>query len=271
MNYDIICPCYWVEQALFENNLKSWIKEIPSEKIFLGVNNPKIYEYLKELQQKYPQIELIDQLHLETLGGCLADLIKKVETEWFVFVHSDVLITPYAFLIMQQYQKKNMGIIESHRELWDGSCTKENGIIIPNLKTSRYYFKERAYSGLQLIQVKAIKSLVDRLEDDYLYRNEDMIFHYECCKNNFKYQKTWAMHLHQNTNSNWTINKRDAHRMQYRGFIKYTIPNEITLKPCLLTIKYMKKKHNESLNTILPFCYQYSPEWAEKIVEGWDI
>jgi hypothetical protein len=270
MDYNIICPCYWVNEDLIEDNIKSWISEIKPKRILLGVNRNALFPMLVKLQKKYPLIVLIDQTDLKTLGGCLAELMKLVKTPWFVFVHSDVMITPYAFLIMQQYQKEDVGIIESHRELWDGDYFKQNGSIYPLYKPSTYYFRDRAYSGVQLMQLEAIKSLVDRLDDDYIYRNEDLVFHAECCKNGYKYHKTWAIHIHQILNKNWTYNNKEAHRMQYRGLIKYTEPNEITLIPCIDTIRHMKETYKENLNMILPFCYEYSPAWAEKIVEVWD-
>lgn len=273
MPYEIICPCYWVNEEYFEDNLKSWIQEIKPTRILLGINNPNIViqEYLKEIQKKYPVIELIDQLHLHSLGGCLADLIKKVQTEWYIFVHADVRITPYAFLIMQQYQKEDVGIIESHREHWNGIFSMANGDVIPKYESSDYYFRNRSFSGLQLIQRKAIMSLVERLEDDFLYRNEDMIFHAECVKNGYKYQKTWAMHIHQTTNKEWTIDRAGAYGMQFRGFIKYTDPNEITLIPCLSALGYMKNRHDEPIIAVLEFCFKHNLSWAEKIYEVWDL
>ena len=270
MPYDIIIPCFWINRSLFEYNLQSWIKEIPTERILIGVNNVNELYYLKELQQKYPVIEIIDQIEKHTLGGCLAELMKRVETEWFVFVHTDVLITPFAFLIMQQYQKDNVGIIESHREHWDGTFINVAEKNIPPLIASDYYFRDRSFSGLQLIQRKAIMSLVERLDDDFLYRNEDMIFQAECVKNKYRYCKTWAMHIHQITNRQWTYDKEAAYRMQYRGFIKYTDPNELTIYPCIAAIKYMKHTFNETIAGILEFCYMVNVDWAKIIIERWD-
>ena len=270
MPYDIICPCYWVDPIYFEDNLQSWIKEIQPNRVLLGINNPLIQSYLEELQQKYPVIELIDQLHLHTLGGCLADLIKKVHTDWYVFVHTDVKITPYAFLVMQQYQKEDVGIIESHREHWDGSFVVINDEALPQYKPSDYYFRGRSFSGLQLIQKKAIMSLVERLEDDELYRNEDMIFHAECVKNGYKYCKTWAMHIHQIMNKNWTVDDAGTHGMQFRGFIKYTDPNKITIFPCISALQYMKRAYGETIASVLGYCYKYNLKWAEKIIEVWE-
>lgn len=270
MPYDLICPCFWIDEDLFEDNLKSWIHEIKPERIFLGVNNPNILIYLREIKEKYPIIELVHQTHLRTLGGCLADLMKRVETEWFVYCHADIRMTPYSFLVMQQYQKEDVGIIESHREHWDGEVKHVRGMSLPEYKPSNYYFRKRSFSGLQLIQMRSIKSLVDRLEDDFLYRNEDMIFHAECYENGFKYCKTWAMHIHQTTNTEWTFNDEEAHRMQYRGFIKYSKISGITEFPCLIAIRYMKQKYDETLMRIIHFAFMYSNEWAEKIIERWE-
>lgn len=271
---DCICTVYWIDHELFEKNLQSWIKELPLSKIYLGVNNHKEMHYCKKIAKDYPLIKIVDQLHLITLGGCLGDLIKRVETDWFTFVHADVFITPKAFCIMKEYMKKNVGIIESHREHWGGDYSrvieKNKYEYLPINKASDYYYRNRAFSGFQIMRKKAIMSLVERLEDDYLYRNEDMIFHYECVKNGYEYVKTWAIHIHQNINKIWTRDHQETHDMQYRGFVKYTEPNELTITPCIAALKQLKKLHKYSIYEPLEFCYKHNANWASEIAKWWD-
>ena len=176
---------------------------------------------------------------------------------------------------MEAYKSEDVGIIESHREEWKGQTTQISdggGIFkqVPSYTASEYYFRDRSFSGFQLFQKKAVQPLIDRMGDDYVYRNEDMIFHAECLKNGYKYWKTWAMHVHQSLNSTWTYSDEDTHVMQYRGFIKYTEPNECTIIPCLKSIGYLKQKYGISITSILEMCYIHSNEWGEVIMEAWD-
>jgi len=271
---DLICTIYWVDHDLFEKNLESWLKELPLNRVLLGVNNIKELQYCKEIAKRYPIVKLVKQLHFKTLGGCIKDLIERVNSKWFAFVHSDVLITPKAFKILECYMKDDVGIVESHREHWEGNYTRvrEDDVFfyLPINEASDYYYRNRAFSGLQLIRKKAIMSLVERLEDDYLYRNEDMIFHYECIKNGYKYAKTWAMHIHQNINHVWTRNHEETHDMQYRGFVKYTEPNEITITPCIAALKQLKHVHKYQIYNPLEFCYEHNSNWAFHVAKWWD-
>jgi hypothetical protein len=263
-----------MDADLIEANIESWVKELPVKRILMGINHFSKVRLVNNLKKKFPMIEIINQLEFKTLGGCLADLIKRVKTEWYIYVHSDVRITPKAFCILREYMMDNVGIIESHREHWDGEYRRilENDKYdwLPQRKASDYYDRNRSFSGLQIIRKEAIMSLVDRLEDDYLYRNEDMIFHAECVKNGFEYQKTWAMHIHQITNTKWTFEHEATHHMQFRGFVKYTKPNEITITPCLAALGLLKRKYKYKIYAALEFCYKWNSNWAECIVEKWD-
>lgn len=276
MKLDLLCPIYWLDERFFYNNVKSWIKELPLKKIILGINNPNldlspnIFEEKDILSQ---DLEYINQLHLKTLGGCLIDLIKRVETKWFVFVHSDAFITPYAFEIMKNYMKPNVGIIESERYHWDGTTSYIFGkYIIPIYTFDNYYNHNRAYSGFQIFQKKAIQSIIDKIEDDYIYRNEDLIFQYECIMNQFEYHKTLAMHIHQTFNKKWTFPEHKANLMQVKGLIKYTEPlPQITKEVFLNVLTYLKSNKIINIYKILKFCDKFKKKyWKKLILKEWD-
>jgi len=117
---------------------------------------------------------------------------------------------------------------------------------------------------------EVIQSLIDKIEDDYLYRNEDMIFQSECLNNGFEYKKTWAMHIHQTKNQKWTKDWKETYEMQWKGFVKYTNPNEINKIPCLLSLKMLKLQYGLQIKDVIIFCQQYNPNWAPIICEEWD-
>jgi len=274
MMFDVICPIYFMDLDLIEANIESWVKELPVKRILIGINHFSKVRPVYNLKKKFPQIEIINHLKFATLGGCIADLVKRVKTKWYAYIHADVRITPKAFCILKEYMKDDVGIIESHREHWDGEYRRilENDEYywLPQYKASDYYFRNRSFSGLQIIRKEAIMSLIERLEDDYLYRNEDMIFQAECIKNGFKYAKTWAMHIHQTINIKWSYPHENTHHMQYRGFIKYTEPNSLTITPCLAAISLLKREYEFKISEALAFCYMNNSNWGECIVEKWD-
>ena len=272
---DLICPIYWVNEACFEFNLKSWIKELPINRILLGINNLKQMDYCRKLAKKYPQVIIISQLHFKTLGKCLADLMQQIETEWFVYIHGDVKITPYAFKIMREYMKPNVGIIESERLYWTGKVSNRNGHEIPIYAYKNYYNMNRAYSGFQIFQKKAIEPLIDRIEDDYIYQNESIIFQYECMNNDFDYTKTLALHIHQPINKLTLYDEEVITMFQWRGLVKYSQPTEISILPCILAIHKLKankdfsKKIGFTIDSVLAFCFGNDSNWAMHIAEWW--
>lgn len=271
MPYDIICPIYYLNEVFFESFLQSWIKEIDINRILLGINNDSSLSYILKLKKKYKQIELINQTNLKTLGGCLVDLISRVETPWFVYLHSDVLITPYAMKIMEKYIRKDVGIIESHREHFIGKLLKSYNKEIPVYNASDYYFRDRAFSGFQLFQKESIEPLLEVLEDDYIYRNEDIIFQSEIIRNEYKYIKTWAIHIHFIFNFKWSKERKDTYIMQYKGIIKYTNPmSKINIIPLLDALRVNKNEGFTNIYEVLLFCKKHNPLWIDIILQAWD-
>ena len=275
-NIDLICPLYWVDERLFYRNVKSWIKELPLNKIILGVNNPKLdlsASIFEEKEIVFQKLEYINQLHFKTLGACLVDLMDKVETDWFAYLHADAFITPYTFEIMKQYMKPEIGIIESERFHWDGTMSLIHNVYeVPYYTFDNYYNMDRAASGFQIFQKKAIESILDKIEDDYIYRNEDLIFQHECLMNKYMYQKTLAIHIHQTFNTKWTFSQEEANIMQVKGLIKYTEPlPRVTKEVFLNALRFVKVNEVSTIYKILKFCDKYKKKWWKKLIlREWD-
>jgi len=196
--------------------------------------------------------------------------MKRVETRWFVFVHSDVYVNEHSFQNLESFINEKVGIIESERVHWKDNLIKANEEMIPCYTYDNYKERSRSFSGFQLMRKEVIQSLIDKIEDDYLYRNEDMIFQSECLNNGFEYKKTWSMHVHQTKNQKWTKDWKETHMMQWKGFVKYTNPNEINKIPCLLSLKMLKLQYGLQIKDVIIFCQQYNPNWAPIICEEWD-
>ena len=219
---DVIMPVYWIDEQYFLDNVLSIFKELPVNNLYIGINNPKNFPINIALDTMKIGFISIDQTKIKTLGKCLAELMDKVETSWFAYVHSDVLLTPHCFQTMKKEMHPRVGIVESERRHFNGKfyyCPEKP-----------FYYYDRSFSGFQIFRKAAIEKFIEKIEDDYIYRNEDLIFQWACMDAGFEYHKTYAMHIHQTTNKEWTFDKWEATKMQVFGLIKYTRPTTPIVK-----------------------------------------
>ncbi len=243
---DVIIPLM-NSNILFEKNLYSFYREIPINRLIIGDGG--CTDNSIEIVKKFPRIKIIDQSKHRSLGYCIAELISFVETEWFVYLHSDV------FLPKNWYEK-----IKSYQKKYDWyEC---NSRIIALLEYSKPNPKResRAYSGSQMGRTSAFKKIISKINDDYLYRNEDLIFHELILAEGFKYGRVLnTFHYHQVMNvgrenepkfekinihraidKNWEIK---TYTMQAKGIIKYLQPKSYLIKNVNDSLKILKN-HN---------------------------
>lgn len=227
----VICPIHFLSWNYFPSNLQSWFDELPIKTLYLGCNNKdkEFYESLKDYLSGNDKIEFIDQRNIKTLGMQITDLMKRIEDTYFVYVHADAFLTKHCFLIMEAEMEDNVGIVESEHINYN-----EKEWILP-----KYWLNPRSFSGFQLFRKKAIENILKVIEDDYIYRNEDIIFQNACEVAGYEFRKVWAVHLHYITvNSRWTPQgvecentKAITYDMQSKGIVKYCKPiSDITKK-----------------------------------------
>jgi len=255
---DVICPIYWVNKY-FLHNVSKWFEQIPIRTLYLGVNNKTV-----KIETDDPRIKIIDQTQHKTLGICLSELMSLTETEFFIYTHADVEPVFGSYKIMVSEINDDIGIIESDHIHWDGSFLNDEMVISEN---HNYRARPRAYSGFQLIRKKAIEPILTKIEDDYIYRNEDLIFQTECMKNNYRYRKSLSSHIHQVINQKWTFNTTETNIMQIKGLIKYTQPHELIKNSLIASLKWCKIHKKIRLKDILFFCYEHNPNWSEIVTE----
>jgi len=234
---------------------------------------------MKEFLQQYPKVEFIDQRKLKTLGMCIADLMKRVETEWFIYLHTDVFITKHSFLVMEAemtdidpQDNREIGMIESERV----STDYEKKFNYPTVY-SHYHYIPRAFSGYQLIRKKAIDSILDKIEDDYIYRNEDVIFQNTCENSGYRYMKSWAMHVHTSApiSLKWAPQGTDLPNgesqklmfdMQVKGIVKYCTPNELTIEAWGAAFGACSNLNKTDIFEFMrEFIQKTNPEWIQAI------
>ena len=229
---DVIIPIMNTNE-LWERNLHSIYKEIPVNRLLIGDSGST--DVSVECARKFPRVEVIDQSKLKTLGGSLKDLLARIKTDWFVYLHSDVFLPPGWYDEMVKLKD---------RYDWFECPQKLTAMI--EFWYNRGEDIPRPYSGSQMGKRSAFEKVLPLIDDDYLYRNEDMVIMELVNRFGGKYGKTAkTFHYHQLMNKRgerepkfesfslkreldkqWEIKTCD---MQARGIIKYTDP-----KPYLL-------------------------------------
>jgi len=261
---DVIIPLI-NSNLLFERNLLSFYRELPINRLIIGDGG--CTDNSIEIVKKFPRVKIIDQSKHRSLGYCITELISFVETEWFVYLHSDVYLPEKWYEEMKNNQKK-YDWYECNRRI---VTLVEHDI--PDLGK-----KSRAYSGSQMGRTVAFKNIISKIDDDFLYRNEDIIFHELMLAEGFKYGRVFnTFHYHQIMNvgreneprikkisiqksrdKNWEIR---TYRMQAKGIIKYLQPKSYLIKIVNESLKILKK--NNALNV------KDFKRWVKKTNKTW--
>ncbi|MBN1887079.1 MAG: glycosyltransferase family 2 protein [Thermoflexales bacterium] len=262
---DVVIPVYNTN-PLWRANLCSFYREIPIRTLLLGDGG--CTDDTLDIARQFARVEVIDQRARHSLGYCIRELIEKVSTEWFIYLHSDVYLPPGWFDAMVRHQAR-FDWFECHRRktvLVDFMDTWQNA-------------DERPYSGSQMGKKQAFEPFLGQVDDDYLYRNEDLVLREMVERSGGRYGRvSETFHYHQLVNKPGLLEpdfvKIDMTRaqdaawiartydMQARGIIKYTQPGK----------KYLVDSVQDSLRTLsrqgsldlTEFC-----AWTAKVNPAW--
>jgi Glycosyl transferase family 2 len=158
---DVIIPVKNTN-PLWRANLLNIYQEIPMARLLLGDGGCE--DDTLEIAREFPRVEVVDQRGFNSLGGCLRDLIERVNTEWFIYLHSDVHLPAGWFEAMWR-RRADYDWFECERRM---AVLVEFNAIAQNRA-------ERAYSGSQMGRSASFEPLLVQIDDDFLYRNEDLI------------------------------------------------------------------------------------------------
>ncbi len=161
LGVDVIIPVLHTNE-LWRANLLSIYREIPVNRLLLGDGG--CIDDTIEIARKFPRVEVFDHRSFKSLGFSIRRLIEEVQTEWFIYLHSDVYLPEGWFNDMAAARNK-YDWFESGQNV-----TVMVEYVPPTLEV------ERAYSGSQMGRKAAFKDVLPKIDDDYLYRNEDIIF-----------------------------------------------------------------------------------------------
>ena len=233
-SFDIVMPIKNTN-AFFYENLCSIYKSIPVNKLLIG--DAGCEDNSLDVLSSFPRVEVFDHRRFETSGVCIADLIRRVETEYFFYLHADIFIPDSKAVEVMLDQIHDAEWLEGFRShLTIIESTPEN-----------YYTDERSYSGMQLGLSSLLKDAVDPIKDGDLQRNEDIVIA-ELVKGRggrFKKIKD-SIHIHQimnkdtshepaiqnvevyrNKNDKWEISNM---QIQVRGIVMHTNPEPYLIR-----------------------------------------
>lgn len=225
---DVIIPVIHTNE-LWRKNLISIYREIPVNRLILGDGG--CIDGSIDLAKEFPRVEVLDHRGFTSLGFSLRRLIEAVETEWFVYLHSDVYLPPEWFATMSR-----------HRGSYDWFECDQRITVMADYRL-KVVDDARAFSGSQMGRKAAFADVVTEIDDDFLYRNEDIILAGLVTRNGHRYgrvRETFHFHQVMHKPSRWrrAIKDVDIHLdlgddealrasdTYLRGIVKYLDPDQ---------------------------------------------
>lgn len=268
---DVVIPLL-NSNEFFETNLINWYRQIPIRNLIIGDGG--CTDSSLEILSNFPRVNILNQSNLESLGGSIKGMISEVTSDFFIYLHSDVTLPDGWFDAMWK-NRSNYDWFECNRK-YITAITYSSEKQIKNRATDNF----RPLSGSQFGRKKAFEDILATIDDDFLYRQEDIIFADVLKQAGFKYGCVEETHhWHQLTNKRgelepnyksistekfadpaWEIETWTKH---LKGLIKYSIPIESYHK---WHFDYALHKLR-SLKSIPPdlklFIHQNNPEWSK--------
>jgi len=265
---DVIIPMI-NSNLLFKKNLLSFYREIPINRLIIG--NAGITDNSLEIAKEFPRVKIIEQSQYISLGYCIAELISLVETEWFIYLHADVYLPENWYDSMKKYQKK-----------YDWYECDRHSVSILEVPEPKLKDSERAYSGSQMGRKEAFKKIIPKIDDDYLLRNEDMIFQELIEAEGYKYGRIFdTFHYHQLMNKRGenepkidSINIHRTHRiewgikthtMQVKGIIKYLKPKPYLIRNVNISLAGLRENNAIDIKEFKKWVKETNSIWLKYI------
>lgn len=156
---DVVVPVLHTNE-LWKANLGSFYREVPVNRLLIG--DAGCIDDSIEIAKDFPRVEVHDHRGYKTLGYSIRKLIEAVETEWFLYLHSDVYLPEGWFDAMRRHQPEYD---------WFG-CPFDHTVLVEY----RSVDEERPYAGTQMGRKAAFEPRLGTIDDDYVYRQEDFVF-----------------------------------------------------------------------------------------------
>lgn len=260
---DVIIPIIHTNE-LWKANLLSIYREIPVKRLLIGDGG--CIDNSLDVVKAFPRVTVFDHRKFVSLGFSIRKLIEEVETEWFVYLHSDVYLPPGWFEEMNKF-----------RDTYDWYECRQHLTILVDYPMD-YAGVTRSLSGSQMGRKSAFQDVLPKIDDDYLYRNEDLIYSDLITRAGFRYGRVDSMfHYHQlmNKKSAWRRTFKhvdfimDKSReeevreftMQLRGLIKYTQPTPLFIDSVIGSIRILNRVQGVKMAELRAWAAQVNPAW----------
>ena len=266
---DVIIPIVHTNE-LWENNLHSIYSEIPVKRLL--ISDGGCIDNSIEIVNKFPRVEIFDHKEYKTLGYCLRELILKVESEWFVYLHSDVYLPVGWYETMQKYKTEYD---------WFG-CPQQITVMAEYLNRDKMHGEVRPYAGSQIGKKEAFLNYIENIDDDFVYRQEDFVLANIVEKAGYKQgfvEDTFHYHqvMHKDSpfsrkiksvkvDVEWSEAERiRAATMQLKGVVKYLEPRPSLIKEVETNIQILKKYNSFKKDEFVKWAKEVNPVWNGKI------
>lgn len=211
---------------LWRANLLSIYREVPVKQLLIGDGG--CIDDTLDIAKEFPRVVIHDHRNYKSLGFSIRKLIEAAETEWFIYLHSDVYLPEGWFDKMI-----------SHKGEYDWFGCRMQQTVMVEFDND---YGERPYAGSQIGRKSAFSKGLSQLDDDYVYRQEDFVFSDIVAKSGAKEGKIDDVyHYHQTikkASAVWNPNnlkvtisqdlsKEENFRVwntQFRGIVKYLQP-----------------------------------------------
>jgi hypothetical protein len=250
---------------LWRQNLLAYYREIPVHRLIIGDGG--CTDNSIEIAREFPRVEIVDQRTYKSLGYCIKKLIEAVSTEHFIYLHADVYLPPGWFDSMYRYRNE-----------YDWFECNRRMTVLFDYEEKMQNLAERAYSGSQFGRTEAFKKILSRVEDDYLQRNEDIIFMELIRESDGGYfRNPDTFHYHQIMNKRGELEpnirsvviERESDRewesrildMQVRGIIKYLRPKGYLIDAVNIPLRVLNRIERVDWKVFKSWVAKTNPVW----------
>jgi len=265
---DVIIPLLNTNE-LWRTNLLSFFREIPIRKLLIGDGG--CTDNSIEIVKSFPRVKILEQQNYKSQGYAIKELMLNVKTDYFIYLHADVYLPDGWFDTMYSFRDK-YDWFECHRRFT---------ILFEYLNIGQYG-SERAYSGSQFGNSNILKNNIGQIDDDYLQRNEDIIFMELVKQSGGKYGKvSETYHYHQTMNRNGELEpdiksinisrvknnqwENKIYNMQYKGIIKYLEPKDYLLHYVFLSILILANNGDFNWREFRKWTKENNSKWLKYI------
>lgn len=263
---DIIIPVIHTNE-LWKANLLSIYREVPVNRLFIG-DGGCIDDSIK-IAQEFPRVEVLNHREFKSLGYSIRKLIEEVQTDWFLYLHSDVYLPAGWF----EKMKKHKDNYE-----WFGCLMQHTVMVEYNMD-----YEHRPWAGTQMGLKKAFEQGIQKIDDDFVYRQEDFVFADIVKKAGYREGKiSDTFHYHQTIRKPSPFERKiksvaisvemtreeevRAAVMQIKGLIKYLDPHPGFVTGIMINMNRLEELQEMKWPEFLEWVKETNSAWYDLLI-----